>query len=99
DLRADRGQAAAAPPSSEMKARRFMTDMGLAPPRAAGLPHHQPSTEGPAGLCANPESWIEVVGLPSPAFETIALDELGIVLPHGLPKHPMLSCRPGAWPP
>src|SRR5215813_1979536 len=60
--RAGSGQAAAALPSSVMNSRRFMTDMGLAPPRAAGLPHAQLSTEGPAGPWANPA--IEVLGLP-----------------------------------
>src|SRR5262249_13520378 len=42
--RAASGQAAA-PPSSVMNARRFMTDMGLVPPHAVGLPHTQPTTE------------------------------------------------------
>jgi hypothetical protein len=30
---------------------------GLSPPRAAGFPHPQPSTEGLAGPWANPESF------------------------------------------
>jgi len=38
-------------PSSVMKSRRFMPDMGL-PPRAVGLPHPQPSTEGPVRAMA-----------------------------------------------
>src|SRR5262249_46036197 len=48
---------AAAPPSSVMKSRRFMPDMGLSHPRAAGLRHPQPSTEGPAGPLGDPESF------------------------------------------
>src|SRR5262245_17400267 len=55
-----------------MNSRRFMTDMGLAPPRAAGLPHPQPSTERPAGpwailnrselvLRAPGEAWITAI--------------------------------------
>jgi hypothetical protein len=35
--RAESGHAAAAPPRSVMNSRRFMTDIGLAPPRAAGF--------------------------------------------------------------
>src|SRR5262249_7532556 len=53
--RAASGHAAAAPPRSVMKSRRIMTDMGLAPPRAAGLPPLQPNTERPAGPLGNPE--------------------------------------------
>src|SRR6516164_6809241 len=42
------GHAAAAPPISVMNARRFIPNM-VFPTRAAGFPHSQPSTEGPAG--------------------------------------------------
>src|SRR5215831_5127033 len=55
--RAASGQAAAAPPSSVMNSRRLRAGMAFLPPRAAGFPHPQPSTEGPAGPWAKPESF------------------------------------------
>ncbi len=54
--RAASGHAAAAPPTSEMKLRRFMTDMGFSPhPVRPVSPHPKPTTQGSAGPWGRPE--------------------------------------------
>src|SRR5258708_23784623 len=64
-----------------MNWRRFMPNMGPAPPHAAGLPHPQPSTEGLTGpwadlKCSDLRCW----ACPRELSRLIALDELRIVL-------------------
>jgi hypothetical protein len=63
--RAASGHAAAAPPSSDMNSRRFMSNNGL-PPSAVGLPHAQPTAKRGGWVLGGTRCGLPTAGVAQP---------------------------------